>query len=234
MKKYQGFSEYKFEAYTIYSKADHLSAYREEYPTRRRQLNAANKDIENMREAIDGILARLNDGRTWTHYMGDQYNALDVLDMQQDLANLEAARDFIDAAPCPAKIAKELDAKIEAAKERQEAAAPATEEPVETAPAEPQKVTIELPAGFSVWDLHTLIMLASRETHRQRMEAAREPVNFDTDPEGWTANLDKCNFLSDLYNGANKISDQLHPIAWDAPGIVEEYHNTNKFVNRYN
>jgi hypothetical protein len=229
MKTYQGNATYKFEAYTIYSKADHLQAYREEYPTRRRQLNAANKDIDNMRDAIEGIQARLNDGRTYTHYMGDQYNAGDLADMRQDLANLEEARDIIDATPCPAKVAKEMD---KAREEAQATAAPAA--PVAKAANEPQKVTIELPAGFSVWDLHTLIMLASRETHRQRMEAAREPVNFDTDPEGWAANLDKCNFLSDLYNGANKISDQLHPIAWDAPGIVEEYHNTNKFVNRYN
>jgi hypothetical protein len=65
------------------------------------------------------------------------------------------------------------------------------------------------------------------------MAAASERVNFDTDPEAWTENLEKCNYLSDLYNGGCKIGDQLHPIAWDAAGIVEEYQKTNKFVNRF-
>lgn len=212
MKTYIGNSTYKFEAYTIYSTADHLSAYREEYPTRRRQLNAANKDIENMREAIEGIQARLNDGRTYTHYMGDQYNAGDLADMRQDLANLEAARDFIDAAPCPAKIAKELDAQIEAAKQRQEAEA-------EAAANEPQKVTIELPEGVTPFDISNIFQAAQMYAHAERMKTIGDGTN-------------KTDIWSHIYKAAAKIdADQLHDIAWATDTAVDEYRAKNCIIH---
>ena len=204
MKTYQGLSQYKFEAYTIYSAADHLQAYREEYPTRRRQLNAAQKDIENMRDAIEGIQARLNDGRTWTHYMGDQYNAHDLNDMRQDLANLEAARDVIDATPCPAKVAKEMD------KAREEAAKAANE---------PQKVTIELPEGVTPFDISNIFQAAQAYAHAERMKTIGDGTN-------------KTDIWTHIYNAAAKIDhDQLHDIAWATDTAVDEYREKNCIIH---
>lgn len=224
MKKYQGNATYTFDVYTIHSAADHLQAYREEYPTRRRQLNAANKDIENMRDAIEGIQARLNDGRTFTHYMGDQYNAHDLNDMRQDLANLEEARDIISATPCPAKVAKEMDkAREEAAKA--EAAAAANEA---------RKITIELPEGFTAYDFKTLIQLGTKEAHRQRMEAARNDFDIKKEAAQWAANLDKCNYLSDLYNGGYDIGDKVHAIAWEKEETLQEHREKILFnIDKY-
>lgn len=223
---YQSFGQFKKQAYKVYTTAEHLAAYREDLPTRRRQLNAINRDIENMREAIATITNQQNAGNTWSNYLGDKYGALDLLDMREDLQNLEEARAIILEDPCPKKIEKQnaamsaahdaaqaSDAAVTAALEKLEA----TCSEIEAAQEEPQTLTIELPAGVTALDISNIFRAAKAYAHDERMK-----VILTDAAEVWTH----------IFNTACKIDgDQLHGIAWAAPDAVEQYKNKNCKIN---
>jgi hypothetical protein len=200
---YQSFGEFKKEDYKVYTAAEHLETYREEYPTRRRQLNAVKKDIENMRHAVDFIAEQLAPVNAhFARFMGNKYTSLDLYDMQKDLQNLEAAREEIENTPCPAKAAKEAAAAAEAAAQ------------------EPQKITFELPDGVTTRDVLNLLRIASKEAHAQRMAIKLLSV------EEWEQNHQKADYLNHLFNAANNLGDQAHEIAWKEADAVEQYYNT--------
>ena len=204
---YQSFGEFKKEAYKVYTAAEHLATYREEYPTRRRQLNAVKKDIENMRHAVDFIAEQLAPVTAhFARFMGNKYTALDLYDMQKDLQNLEAAQEEIKNTPCPAKAAKEAAAAAEASAQEDQ----------------PQKVTIELPAGVTLYDLYRIFDLASDNAHARRMQAHEDYREQTSNGEHSSEEMkhlyneteNKCNYLSDLWNAANDLSDAIRDKSW--------------------
>lgn len=145
---YQSFGQFKTEAYKVYTTAEHLETYREEYPTRRRQLNAVKKDLQNMNDAIETIARQLAPvDALFASYLGNKYSCLDLYDMQLDLHNLEAARLEIENTPCPAKVAKE------------------------EAAATPRTITIELPEGVTPFDISNIFSAAKIYAHEQRMQS---------------------------------------------------------------
>lgn len=225
---YQSFGQFKKQTYKVYTTAEHLAGYREDLPTRRRQLNAINRDIENMREAIATITNQQNAGNTWSNYLGDKYGALDLLDMREDLQNLEEARAIILEDPCPKKIEKQnaamsaahdaaqaSDAAVTAALEKLEA----TCSEIEAAQEEPQTLTIELPAGVTPFDIANIFRAGKEHAHAQRMKAiSNNPSAADV----WTH----------IYNAACDIqADQLHALSWDEPNALKEYQQKNCVIN---
>jgi hypothetical protein len=215
---YQSFGQFTHEAYKVYTAAEHLATYREEYPTRRRQLNAVKKDIEQMQHAVDFIAEQLAPVTAiWARFMGNKYTALDLYDMQKDLKNLEAACEEIENTPCPAKAAKEA----------------------EQAAQEPQKVTIELPAGVTLYDLSRIFDLASDNAHARRMKAHedyRKEINEEQHTSEEITHLfneteNKCNYLSNLWNAANDLSDAVRDKSWaEDPTTRDQYFTKDNYL----
>jgi len=173
-----------------------------------------------MQHAVDFIAEQLAPVTAiWARFMGNKYTALDLYDMQKDLQNLEAAREEIENTPCPAKVAKE------AAKEDQ-----------------PQKVTIELPAGVTLYDLYRIFDLASDNAHARRIKAHEDYRNEVILGDGkhsseeitrlYNETENKCNYLSDLWNAANKISDAVRDESWEKEPTKtrEQYFSKDEYL----
>lgn len=206
---YQSFGEFKTEAYKVYTTAQHLETYREEYPTRRRQLNAAKQDVQNMNDAIETIARQLAPvNALFASYLGNKYSCIDLYDMQLDLHNLEAARLEIENTPCPAKAAKE-EARKKAELEAAAAAAAAT----------PGAITIELPEGVTPFDISNIFSAAKIYAHEQRMQSIGDGTK-------------KADVWAHIYESALTIDrDQLHALAWSTDTAVDEYGAKNCVVH---
>ena len=204
---YQSFGQFKTEAYKVYTTAEHLEAYREEYPTRRRQLNAAKQDVQNMNDAIETIARQLAPvDALFASYLGNKYSCLDLYDMQLDLHNLEAARLEIENTPCPAKVAKE-------------AAAAAAKEAATEAAATPRTITIELPEGVTPFDISNIFSAAKIYAHEQRMQSIGDGTK-------------KADVWAHMYESALTIDrEQLHALAWSTDTAVDEYGAKNCVVH---
>ena len=204
---YQSFGEFKTEAYKVYTTAQHLETYREEYPTRRRQLNAAKQDVQNMNDAIETIARQLAPvNALFASYLGNKYSCIDLYDMQLDLHNLEAARLEIENTPCPAKAAKE-EARKKA--ELEAAAAAAT----------PGAITIELPEGVTPFDISNIFSAAKIYAHEQRMQSIGDGTK-------------KADVWAHIYESALTIDrDQLHALAWSTDTAVDEYGAKNCVIH---
>ena len=204
---YQSFGQFTTKEIEIYSPEQHAAVYREDLPTRRRQLNAINKDIDNMRHAIATIRTQQDAGQIWSRHLGDKYGFSDLRRLERDFANLLAARLEIEQSPCPAKVAKEKAAQ-EAAQDEQP---------------QPVRVTLELPAGVTLYDLYRLFDLAGDNAHARRIKAHEEfqqqASNGDHSSEEMThlynETQNKCNYLSDLWNASNKLSDAVRDQSWE-------------------
>ena len=202
---YQSFGQFKKQAYKVYTTAEHLAAYREDLPTRRRQLNAVNRDIENMREAIATIARQLEAGNLYAHYLGDKYTDLDLYDMREDLANLEEARAIIFEDPCPKKI------------EKQNAAISAAHDAAQDEQPQPLRVTLELPAGVTLFDLDFIFDLARDAAHKERMAAYQEYSGAEREEqtnELFEKSHKKADYLSKYYNAAVELGNITHRMAW--------------------
>ncbi len=198
---YQSFGQFTAKEVEVYSVAQHVEVYREDLPTRRRQLNAINSDIDNMRLAIATIRTQQDAGQTWSRYLGDKYGLNDLRRLERDFANLLGARLEIESTPCPAKVAKEKAAQ-EAAQDEQ---------------AQPVRVTLELPAGFTLFDLDFIFDLARDHAHQQRMKAYGEYSSkdaFEQTTELFEKSQKKADYLSKYYNAAVELGNITHRMAW--------------------
>lgn len=83
-----------------------------------------------------------------------------------------------------------------------------------------QTITFELPNGVTSRDVLNVLRIASKEAHAQRMA-----IN-SLDDEAWRLAQEKQNYLSHLFNTANRLSDQAHDIAWEEPNAAQEYRKT--------
>lgn len=226
---YQSFGKFKTEAYKVYTAAEHLETYREEYPTRRRQLNAVKQDLQNMNDAIETIARQLAPvDALFASYLGNKYSCLDLYDMQLDLHNLESARLEIENTPCPAKVAKEeAKAAAEAAAAdplaelwaEAEADAAAMGMVAIEEDATPRTITIELPEGVTPFDISNIFSAAKIYAHEQRMESMGDGTK-------------KAEIWAHIYDSALEIDrDQLHSLAWSTDTAVLEYGEKNCVIH---
>lgn len=198
---YQSFGQFTEKQVEVYSPEQHAAVYREDLPTRRRQLNAINKDIDNMRDAIATIRTQQDAGHIWARHLGDKYGLNDLRRLERDFANLLAARLEIESNPCPAKVAKEKAAQ-EAAQDEQP---------------HPVRVTLELPAGVTLFDLDFIFDLARDAAHKERMLAYGEYSSAEREQqtnELFEKAHKKADYLSKYYNAAAELGNLTHRLAW--------------------
>ena len=207
---YQSFGQFTTKEIEVYSPEQHAAVYREDLPTRRRQLNAINKDIDNMRHAIATIRTQQDAGQIWSRYLGDKYGLNDLRRLERDFANLLAARLEIETNPCPAKVAKEKAAQ-EAAQDEQP---------------QPVRVTLELPAGVTLFDLDFIFDLARDAAHKERMLAYGEYSSAEREEqttELFEKSHKKADYLSKYYNAAVELGNITHRMAWkDDPTTTKQ------------
>lgn len=197
MYTYEGLGQFKKENYRVFTAEEHADAYREEYPTRRRQLNAIDKDLENYRDQIKAVEEQLKT-EIFARHLGNKYGYLDLIDMKADFDALLTAYAEIKTAPCPAKVAKEQ------AKAAAEAAAKAN----------PTAITIQLPENVTATDVMNIFKSAKRYAHAERMQLNFYDEENNAAVDAWTH----------IYNAARDIErDQLHNIAWATADAVKEY-----------